>query len=197
LDNSYSWSWGFTAGGTPASASGAASYGDTIVETTSFALEGFYTLTFDVEDKDCDSSSDSLVVEVQNQPPVCTAASPSLDTLWPPDHEFRAINVLGVTDPEGDAIAITIENIFQDEEVDAPDSGNTGPDGQGAGTATAEVRAERVGEGGNGRVYHIGFTADDGHGGACSGEVLVGVPVSKKDTPVDDGALFDSTVLLP
>ena len=108
-----------------------------------------------------------------------------------------AINVLGVTDPEGDAIAITIDSIFQDEEVDAPDSGNTGPDGQGAGTATAEVRAERVGEGGNGRVYHVGFTADDGHGGACSGEVLVGVPVSKKDTPVDDGALFDSTVLLP
>jgi hypothetical protein len=46
-------------------------------------------------------------------------------------------------------------------------------------------------------VYHISFTADDGHGGFCSDEVLVGVPHDKKATPVDDGALFDSTVTIP
>jgi hypothetical protein len=101
-----------------------------------------------------------------------------------------------VTDPEGDAIAITIDSIFQDEPVDAPGSGNTSPDGQGVGTSVAEVRAERVGSG-NGRVYHIYFTVDDGHGGTCSGEVLVGVPKSqgKKGAPVDDGALYDSTIV--
>ena len=54
------------------------------------------------------------------------------------------------------------------------------------------MRAERAG-GGNGRVYHIGYTATDGHGETCSGEVLVGVPHDKKDTPVDDGALYSST----
>jgi len=48
---------------------------------------------------------------------------------------------------------------------------------------------------GNGRVYHIRFTAKDGHGGVCSGEVLVGVPKSQGSggPPVDGGALFDST----
>jgi hypothetical protein len=43
-------------------------------------------------------------------------------------------------------------------------------------------------------VYHIGFTADDGNGGTCSGTVTAVVPHDVKDTAVDEGALFDSTV---
>jgi hypothetical protein len=128
-----------------------------------------------------------------NTPPDCSEVVPSVDTLWPPNHEFVPIDVLGVTDPDGDAISLTIDSIFQDEAVDIEGSGDTGPDGQGVGASAAEVRAERAGSG-NGRVYHIGFTADDGHGGVCTGEVLVGVPMSqgKNDVPVDDGALYDS-----
>jgi hypothetical protein len=72
--------------------------------------------------------------------------------------------------------------------------GKNHPDGKGVGTSTAEVRAERDGKG-DGRVYHIGFTADDGNGGTCSGVVLVGVPHDKggANDPVDGGALYDST----
>ncbi len=79
--------------------------------------------------------------------------------------------------------------------MDAAGSGDTGPDGRGVGTATAEVRAERAGRG-NGRVYHTGFTADDGRGGTCSGEVHVGVPHDQGGgaVPVDDGPLYDSTL---
>lgn len=137
-----------------------------------------------------------FVVERANQPPLCDAAVANPDMLWPPNHEFVAISVLGVTDPDSDPATITIDSIFQDEPVDVPGSGNTSPDGQGVGTATAEVRAERVGSG-NGRYYHISFTADDGNGGACSDEVLVGVPKSQgtNGAPVDDGALYDSTVV--
>lgn len=43
-------------------------------------------------------------------------------------------------------------------------------DGCGVGMATAAVRAERRGVG-NGRVYHIGFTASDGYGRVCTSEV--------------------------
>ena len=71
--------------------------------------------------------------------------------------------------------------------------GDTSPDGEGAGTSTASIRAERDG-GANGRVYHIGFTADNGAGTTRSGEVLVSVPKSKSKAAVDDGALYDSTV---
>jgi CSLREA domain-containing protein len=194
LDNPYSWSWDLDGDGL-IDASGTAIFGDTIQETAVFPTEGVYTLTFEVTDKDGDRGSDSIVVEVLNQPPDCLNSSPSVDRLWPPNHKFTSIEITGVTDADGDTISITIDSIFQDEAVDAPGSGNTSPDGKGVGTSTAEVRAERAG-GGNGRVYHIGYTASDvGHDGSCSREVLVSVPKSqgKNGAAIDDGALFDST----
>ena len=137
---------------------------------------------------------------VPNQPPDCSEAAPSVDNIWPPNHKFVSINVIGVTDLDGDPITITIDNIYQDEPVDTYGDGSFTPDGQGVGTDTAEVRAERSGSKkvpGDGRVYHISFTADDGRGGVCSGEVLVGVPNDVKDIPVDGGVLYDSTALSP
>ncbi len=136
------------------------------------------------------------IVLSQNQPPVCTGATPSIATLWSPNHQYVPIDVLGVTDPDGDPVTITVDGISQDEPVNGLGDGDTAPDGAGVGTSTAQVRAERAG-GGNGRVYHIDFTADDGNGGQCNGNVLVGVPKSqgKNGAPVDGGALFDSTTL--
>lgn len=127
------------------------------------------------------------------QPPDCSGAFASPNKLAKPNHKFRPITVLGVTDPDGDAISITIDSIFQDEAVLAPGSGKTSPDGQGIGTSTAQVRNERI-EGGDGRVYHIGFTgrARNGLGGICTGQVTVSIPYG--DNPVvDEGALYDST----
>ena len=121
------------------------------------------------------------------------------------------VNVLGLTDPDGDAISTTVDSIRQDEPVDTVGDGSFTPDGRGIGTDAAEVRAEpqcarslwlgseRAGSKkvpGNGRVYHIRFTADDGEGGSCSGELVVGVPHDQRSVAVDDGALFDSTVPL-
>ena len=68
----------------------------------------------------------------------------------------------------------------------------SGPDGRGVGTGTAELRAERSGSG-DGRVYTIGFTADDGSGGTCTGSVTVAVPKTINSTAVDQGPLYDST----
>ncbi len=126
-----------------------------------------------------------------NDPPICTLAAPSIDTSLASNHKFVAIDVLGVTDPDGDPISIMIDSIFQDEAVDARGSGKTSPDGQGVGTSTAEVRAERVGNG-NGRFYHITFTASDGQGNSCSDTVLVSVPKSQDNNgaAVDEGPLM-------
>ena len=131
-----------------------------------------------------------------NGPPDCSKVYPSVKKLWPPNHKLAKVNVLGVTDPNDDPMTMRIDSIFQDEPVDSIGDGNTAPDGKGVDSSAAWVRAERQGNG-NGRVYHIAFTADDGKGGVCSGEVLVGVPKSmgkKHRTPIDDGALYDSTV---
>jgi hypothetical protein len=173
--------------------------GGVLRATHSYTDPTVYQAVLMVSDDDGgqDSRTVPVQVEVPNQPPICSAASPSTNALWPPDHSFAAVNVLGVTDPDGDAISITIDSIFQDEAVNVPGSGDTSPDGRGVGRSKAWVRAERAG-GVNGRVYHIAFTADDGNGGACSGEVQVGVPHDEeKDTPIDDGALYDSTAPAP
>jgi hypothetical protein len=113
--------------------------------------------------------------------------------ILPPDRKFNDVNILGVTDPDGDAITITINSIFQDEPVVGQRSGNSQPDGTGVDTSTAVVRAERTG-GGNGRVYSIGFDAEDGFGGICFGQVKVSVPPNGSGAPaVDDGPVWDST----
>jgi len=122
--------------------------------------------------------------------PACSSATPSTDIIWPPNHQFVAVDVLGVN-------KVTIASIWQDEPVDTVGDGSFTPDGRGVGTSTAEVRAERAGTSqvpGDGRVYHISFYATDGNGGRCSGEVLVGVPRDQDSVPVDGGALYDSTI---
>jgi predicted extracellular nuclease len=136
---------------------------------------------------------DPILVDLDlNGGPTCSSASPSVSSLWPPNHHFVPVDVLDVTDPENDPFTITITGIFQDEAVTGQGSGNTSPDGRGIGLSTAEIRAERDARA-NGRVYHIFFTASNVQG-SCSGELLVGVPKSVKRVAIDDGALYDSTL---
>ncbi|MGE0394948.1 MAG: Ig-like domain-containing protein, partial [Vicinamibacterales bacterium] len=114
------------------------------------------------------------VTQASNEPPICTAATPSVLSIWPPNHQFVPVTILGVTDPNGDPVTVTITSIFQDEPTNTFGDGNTPTDGKFSG-GTAMVRAERQGNK-DGRVYHVRFTASDGHGGSCTGEVEVCVP---------------------
>lgn len=137
-----------------------------------------------------------------NRPPECTDAFADPDEIWPPNHKFVPVSILGVTDPDGDPVTITIDSIFQDEPVDTFGDGSFTPDGQGVGTDAAEVRAERAGTKkvpGDGRVYHVGFTADDGRGGECTGTATICVPHDQRPghVCVDQGPLYDSTALSP
>lgn len=121
--------------------------------------------------------------------PDCSLAVASPNLLWPPNHKFVPIQIQGVTNPGGGPVTITVTSIFQDEPVAG------GPDGTGVGTSTPSVRAERDG-GGDGRVYHISFTATNAGGGHCTGAVTVGVPHDQGhgSVPVDEGSLYDSTL---
>lgn len=143
-----------------------------------------------------------VLVSTEAAIPDCTAAYPSKAILWPPNHKFHTITIMGVTDSDGDSVAITITSIYSDEATAAA-SGSGGkkhaPDAIiGVGGSTAQVRAERSGAAPhNGRVYTINFTATAG-GETCTGSVYVGVPHSKKSTPVNDslngGMSYDATV---
>ena len=48
---------------------------------------------------------------IANEPPDCSEASPGIMTVWPPDKKFVDVTVEGVTDPDGDAVIITIVEI--------------------------------------------------------------------------------------
>jgi hypothetical protein len=74
-----------------------------------------------------------------------------------------------------------------------PDHGDEGgPDAVLLG-GKAAVRAERLGHG-NGRVYHLGFTARDAAGATCTGTVTTCVPHDngKRARCGDEGPLYDS-----
>jgi hypothetical protein len=126
-------------------------------------------------------------------PPVCSGAQASPAILWSPKHQLVPIVVRGVTDPDGDAVTITVTGVTQDEPVNGQADGNTSPDAVIQAGAVS-VRAERSGKG-NGRVYQISFRADDGKGESCSGTVTVGVPHSQKQgvVAIDDGQIYGST----
>ena len=135
---------------------------------------------------------------VPNRPPDCSEAYADPACLWPPNHKFVDVAIMGVTDPDGDPVTITITEITSDEAT-ATDKGSGGakhsPDADGIGTDTASVRAERSGTA-DGRVYVISFTASDGRGGECEGSVMVKVPHDQSDNTcpaVDSGQIYDAT----
>lgn len=141
----------------------------------------------------------TISIAPKNDLPVCLAAAPSVSQIWPPNHKLVNVTIGGVVDPvEGSAITINVDSIYQDEPTNTNGDGNTPIDGYGVGTDTAQVRAERTGDKknpGNGRMYHITFTATDAEGGKCTAVVTVGVPhdQGKGKTVIDEGPIYKST----
>ncbi|HEU4407297.1 MAG TPA: hypothetical protein VFS43_18660 [Polyangiaceae bacterium] len=131
------------------------------------------------------------------QCPDCSNAGPSVAELWPPNHKFVPVSVAGVIDPQEQDVTIRIDSVRQDEPTNTVGDGNTCGDAGGVGTDTALLRAERTGNKhvpGDGRVYHVAFTATDPDGYACSGVATVCVPHDQGQGSecVDGGPLYDS-----
>jgi hypothetical protein len=137
-----------------------------------------------------------------NAAPDCSAASVSPDKLRRPDRRYRDVVIGGVTDPDGDAVSVSVDSVFQDEPVFTRRLSSTSPDASGLGSDHVKLRAERR-DRGDGRIYHVNFSADDGNGGVCEGSVVVCVPQDKwtyhrgrwhySEVCGDQGALYDST----
>jgi hypothetical protein len=116
--------------------------------------------------------------------------------IRPANHQLVPVSIVGVTDPDGDPVSIVVTRITQDERLNGRGDGDTCPDATGVGTSMPSVRAERV-RWRDGRVYHLGFTADDGRGGQCTGMVRVCVPGNGffgfGSLCLDEGPRVDST----
>ena len=112
----------------------------------------------------------SNIVEALWQVPECngTPLSVTLSSpMFPLDSGWRAFTLNG-------APGATITEVCQDETPNFENVPAWAVDAAGVGTSSASIRAQRSGTRaapGNGRVYHIYFTAS-----ACQGHVTVGVP---------------------
>jgi hypothetical protein len=171
----------------------------TFTYTGTNAGDDTITACFDRDDSGaCDAGEPTATATkrwiVVNKNPDCSTVTPDVKLLWPPNHKFRLITLGGATDPDGDAVTLTVTGVTQDEALNGLGDGDTSPDAK-TGTASNNVfaRAERSGTG-DGRVYRIAFQGSDGNGGTCTGSVTVGVPhdQGKGKTPVDSGQTVNS-----
>lgn len=162
--------------------------------TTPFVSPGGADLEFQltVADEFGGTAADTVVVHVQNanDPPLVSAARPTMACLWPPNHKLVSVGITGVSDPDNNA-TIVIDGVTQDEPTDGLGDGDTAVDAIINADGTVLLRAERSGTG-DGRVYHVHFTASDLEGSA-SGVVEVCVPHSRRSDAIDGGELYDST----
>jgi Tol biopolymer transport system component len=113
-----------------------------------------------------------------NEPPDCTSVTATPSPLWPANHRFRTVTLAGATDPDGDAVTITIDGVTQDEPVRGRADARAGPSAD-----QVRLRAQRHPRG-DGRIYRIAFTASDGTD-ACSGVATVEVRRHRNKPAVD------------
>lgn len=163
---------------------------------TAPAVNGPTVLTFrlTVSDTRLAASADVEVTVLRpNDSPQCGLAQASPGLLWPPNHAMVPVGIVGVTDPDNDGVIVSIRRVTQDEPTNGLGDGDTSPDAVIQGD-TVLLRAERSGRG-NGRVYHIGFVAEDVYGASCEGTVAVKVPHNAKafQSVIDGGPLYDAT----
>ena len=129
---------------------------------------------------------------------MCSAATPS-EVVPNAAHAYNPVTISGITDPDDDVLAIAVTGVRMDEadqfgvsypfpaQILGNGTGQIASGGELSGLV--QVRAERDGlrqAPGNGRVYHLLFTATDPHGASCQGDVRVGVRFNVTQAPVDN-----------
>lgn len=131
-----------------------------------------------------------------NHAPVCSGVTADINQINTPNHAMTLITLSGATDPDGDALTLTITGVTQDEPVNGTGDGNTSPDAAAGPVGNqVYVRGERAGNG-DGRVYRIAFTVTDSNGGTCtgtgSGDGQVRVKVLHGKKAVESAAVYNS-----
>jgi len=141
-----------------------------------------------------DSDDNGVGDACQNTPPVCTAAAPSITTLWPVNKTFQNVGITGVTG----ATSITINTVMSDEASNM--DGVSFPDAVIQANGTVDLRKDRgvsATNPGNGRVYRIHFTATNAAGQSCQGDANVFVPKTLATPVVVDPIVWDATIKQP
>jgi hypothetical protein len=125
-------------------------------------------------------------------PPNCNLVS-ATPLLWPPNHRLQTVTL---STPQG-GVSIVITGVTQDEPVNGTGDGDTSPDAflTSPPSNSALLRVERAGPG-DGRVYHLIFTATT-TGGSCTGNAVTSVVHDQSGRPAIDSAPPSYNSLLP
>ena len=107
------------------------------------------------------NTSTASVQAFDTTPPVIESLSVSPDTLWPPNHKMVTVEAdVVVTDTCDPNPVCAIVDVTSNEPINGTGDGDTAPDWELFGDLTADLRAERSGNG-NGRVYTLEVTCTD------------------------------------
>jgi hypothetical protein len=144
----------------------------------------------------CNTATQNATLAVNSAPPTVTLNGATI-ALWPPNHQYRTINVTDLVatasdscDPSVNINSVIIAQVTSDEPDDNPSGGdgNTSNDIVIAPDCkSVQLRAERDGNL-NGRVYTISFIVRDaaGHTGTATAKVTV-PKVQNGAGAIDDG----------
>jgi hypothetical protein len=152
------------------------------VVTTAPASGSFFpvgTTTVVVTGRRLDGTSDSCSFTVKvndTEPPVVGAATVDKPTLWPPLHQMEAVTVSYTATDNCDVNCVL--SVTSNEPINGLGDGDASPDWVIVDAHHLFLRAERGGKG-NGRVYTITVTCNDGAGNTVVRTVTVQVPKSQ------------------
>ena len=144
--------------------------------TGSFAL-GTTTLPYAATDEaGLQSSCTSAVSVVDTSAPSISSLVPNPDSLWPPNHKMQSVQVQVISADGCDPVAPTCEiTAITSTEPQSVNNGDKSPDWQITGALSADLRAERLGNGA-GRIYTLTVTCTDLAGNSTTQDAEVTVP---------------------
>lgn len=113
--------------------------------------------------------------------PVISSVTPSVGSLWPPDHRMVAVSIaVSSTDNVDASPSCSVSGVTSNEPANGLGDGDTAPDWTFDRHGLAvNLRAERAGKG-SGRIYTITVTCADHAGNSSSGSTTVVVPHDRK-----------------
>lgn len=139
---------------------------------------GTTTVVVTAKDAAGNATTGAFTVTVRDTTaPAIASLTPSLATLWPPNHKMVALTLSA---PTTDAVGVTslrIVNVTSSEPDNGLGDGDTAGDIQVTGNLSLQLRAERSGNG-NGRTYTLTVEARDAAGNTSTRSVTVSVPKS-------------------
>jgi hypothetical protein len=139
---------------------------------------GVHTVTLRVTDSEGETSTDDVIVDVQDNTPPVVELMVDPDMIWPPNHKMVDIHAtVGVTDCS--PVTIALVSVTSNEPDNDIGDGNHEPDvmgvDEGAEDYDFQVRAERAGPGA-GRVYTVVYLVTDAGGLETWATAYVEVP---------------------